>query len=180
MQLGIVGEHNIGNALAASALALEMDVNIEDIQAGLENLSNVKGRVEVIQLTDNITLIDDSYNASVPAMKAAADLLNCYSNKKWLILGYMAELGSDSESLHKEVAEHAAQYGFDHVLTFGDEAKVISQLCHGNHFDSHNDLINYVNHHLSLEEKHQHTLLVKGANSARMFEIAASLKEKYS
>lgn len=180
IQLGIVGEHNISNALAASALALEMDANLEDIQAGLATLSNVKGRVEVIPLTDNITLIDDSYNASVPAMKAAADLLNCYPSKKWLILGYMAELGCESESLHKEVAGHAAQYDFDHVLTYGDEAEVISQLCHGNHFVTHNDLISYVNHHLSLEENHQHTILVKGANSARMFEIAASLKEKFS
>ncbi|MCL9781475.1 UDP-N-acetylmuramoyl-tripeptide--D-alanyl-D-alanine ligase [Vibrio sp. S4M6] len=180
VQLGIVGDHNVSNALAASALALEMGATLKDIQTGLAHLSNVKGRVEVINLTESITLIDDSYNASVPAMKAAIDLLHCYQGKKWLILGYMAELGHESEALHREVAEHAAQYSFDHVLTFGDPAQVISQVCHGNHFASHNELISYINHHLLLEENYSHTLLVKGANSARMFEVAASLKETYS
>ncbi|GAK83838.1 UDP-N-acetylmuramoylalanyl-D-glutamyl-2,6-diaminopimelate-D-alanyl-D-alanine ligase [Vibrio ponticus] len=49
----------------------------------------MKGRVEVVELSDNLKLIDDSYNASVPAMKAAADLLAGFSGTRWLILGNM-------------------------------------------------------------------------------------------
>ncbi|MCV5217213.1 UDP-N-acetylmuramoyl-tripeptide--D-alanyl-D-alanine ligase, partial [Escherichia coli] len=68
----------------------------------------MKGRVEVEALSEKIKLIDDSYNASVPAMKAAVDLLAAFPGQRWLILGNMAELGEESLALHRQVGEHAA------------------------------------------------------------------------
>lgn len=180
IQLGLVGEHNVGNALAASALAFSLGASFVDVQQGLAELSGVKGRVERIRLRDNIDLIDDSYNASVPAMEAAVDLLHRLEGKKWLILGNMAELGEQSAALHRQVGERAAQYDFEHVLTYGDDAAVISALCQGEHFSTHAELLAYIEQHLPLDTPHKHTLLVKGANSAGMFQIAASLQETYS
>ncbi|MGF1741252.1 UDP-N-acetylmuramoyl-tripeptide--D-alanyl-D-alanine ligase [Vibrio profundum] len=180
IQLGLVGEHNVGNALAASALAFSLGASLVDVQQGLAELSGVKGRVERIILRHNIDLIDDSYNASVPAMEAAVDLLHRLEGKKWLILGNMAELGEQSATLHRQVGERAAQYDFEHVLTYGYDAAVISALCQGEHFSTHSDLLAYIEQHLPLDPPHKHTLLVKGANSAGMFQIAASLQEIYS
>ena len=87
LSLGIIGQHNVPNAIAASIIALKMGATLEDIQAGLKHLNKVKGRVEVEELSDKIKLIDDSYNASVPAMKAAVDLLAAFQGQRWLILG---------------------------------------------------------------------------------------------
>ncbi|WP_415846439.1 UDP-N-acetylmuramoyl-tripeptide--D-alanyl-D-alanine ligase, partial [Vibrio aerogenes] len=75
IHLGIMGLHNVSNALAAAALAMEAGVRLDDIQAGLESSRNIAGRCDVFRLTDSVRLIDDSYNASVPSMLAAADML---------------------------------------------------------------------------------------------------------
>lgn len=180
VSLNIVGQHNVSNALAASALAIEMGATLNEIQFGLSHLPKVKGRVDVQKLTDNITLIDDSYNASVPAMKAAVDLLASFSDSRWLILGNMAELGDESLALHQQVGEHAAPFNFEFVLTYGADAKVISDVCHGKHFESHQEMISFIEQVLEQQQNRSHVLLVKGANSAGMSKIAAALKENYS
>lgn len=179
VKLGIIGVHNVSNALAATALAIELGATTEMIQLGLANLAKVKGRVETIALSENIKLIDDSYNASVPAMKAAADLLNGFKGVRWLILGNMAELGDESLALHRQVGEHAAPFNFEHVLTYGADAKAISDVCDGKHFDTHDSMIEFVKQQLTQHQEPQ-TLLVKGANSAGMSKIVAALKEIYS
>tara|TARA_Y100001960_G_C14769699_1_gene879182 strand:- start:2335 stop:3693 length:1359 start_codon:yes stop_codon:yes gene_type:complete len=179
VELGIIGQHNVANALAAAALAFELGATIEMVQSGLRHLAKVKGRVESISLTDTIKLIDDSYNASVPAMKAAADLLSSFKGIRWLILGNMAELGDESLALHRQVGEHAAPFKFEHVLTYGADAKAISEECQGTHFDTHVAMIEFIKQQLPLHNEAQ-TLLVKGANSAGMSKIATALKEMYS
>ncbi|WFB48699.1 UDP-N-acetylmuramoyl-tripeptide--D-alanyl-D-alanine ligase [Vibrio coralliilyticus] len=179
VKLGIIGQHNVSNALAATALSLELGATPEMIASGLANLSKVKGRVETVDLTDSIRLIDDSYNASVPAMKAAADLLNSFGGVRWLVLGNMAELGEESLALHRQVGEHAAPFKFEHVLTFGADTKAISDVCQGMHFDTHDHMIEFIEQQLN-QQTGPHTLLVKGANSAGMSKIAAALKEMYT
>ncbi|RTZ16029.1 UDP-N-acetylmuramoyl-tripeptide--D-alanyl-D-alanine ligase [Vibrio aquaticus] len=179
IKLGIIGQHNVANALAATALALELGASLEMIQAGLASLNKVKGRVELIELSNNIKLIDDSYNASVPAMKAAADLLSGFEGVRWLILGNMAELGDESLALHRQVGQHAAPFKFDYVLTYGADAKAISDECDGTHFEDHQSMIDFIKQQV---EQHQapQTLLVKGANSAGMSKVAAAVKEMYT
>ncbi|MGP8307047.1 UDP-N-acetylmuramoyl-tripeptide--D-alanyl-D-alanine ligase [Vibrio sp. YIC-376] len=179
LSLGIIGQHNVANAIAASIIALQMGATMEEIQSGLMHLNKVKGRVDVEQLSQSIKLIDDSYNASVPAMKAAVDLLGAFRGQRWLILGNMAELGEESLALHRQVGEHAAPQKFEHVLTYGADAKVISDLCDGIHFETHQDMIDYIKQHLDQTVSENHTILVKGANGARMFEVAAALKEYF-
>jgi len=179
IQLGIIGRHNVANALAATALALELGADLTMIASGLVHLSKVKGRVEVVELADNLKLIDDSYNASVPAMKAAAELLAGFSGTRWLILGNMAELGDQSLELHRQVGEHAAPFNFEQVLTYGADTKVISEVCQGKHFASHDSMIEFIVQQLP-HHSGPHTLLVKGANSAGMSKIATALKEIYS
>ncbi|AUI85283.1 UDP-N-acetylmuramoyl-tripeptide--D-alanyl-D-alanine ligase [Vibrio azureus] len=179
LSLGIIGQHNITNAIAASIIALNMGASEQQIQQGLKNLNKVKGRVEVKTLADNIKLIDDSYNASVPAMKAAIDLLAAFQGQRWLILGNMAELGKESLALHRQVGEHAAPQKFEHVLTYGEDARIISELCNGIHFETHKTMIDYIKQYLDRTSPELNTLLVKGANGARMFEVATALKEYY-
>lgn len=179
ISLGIIGQHNVSNAIAASIIALHFGASEQEIQAGLRNLMPVKGRVDVQRLTDTIKLIDDSYNASVPAMKAAVDLLASFSGTRWLILGYMAELGDESLALHRQVGEHAAPFGFEHVLTFGEDTRMISDLCQGLHFSDHSAMIDYIKQHLVSDTESSHTLLVKGANSAGMSKVVVALKENF-
>jgi len=180
VELGIIGQHNVANALAAAALAQQMGASLTEIAQGLAELAQVKGRVDLTQLRGDIRLIDDSYNASVPAMQAAINLLASFSAVRWLILGNMAELGDESLALHQQVGEHAAPFGFEFVLTYGQDAKVISDRCQGHHFATHQDLLAFIEQHIEQQQGRAQVLLVKGANSAGMSKIAAALKEKFS
>lgn len=193
VSLPMIGKHNISNALAAAAMAIQAGATLDEVVSGLQVPSYVKGRVEAIDLTEQVRVIDDSYNASVPAMKAAADLLANYQGSRWLILGYMAELGDESQALHREVGEHAAQYNFDYVLTFGEDTAIISQLCQqtddlstcGKHFTTHSAMIDFIKQHLpnpklEMQADQKHTLLIKGANSSKMSQVVAALKENYA
>ncbi len=179
IKLSVVGQHNVANALAAAALTLQFGCSLSEIQSGLASVINMKGRVTTEMLSDTIRLIDDSYNASVPAMQAAVDLLSTYSGVKWLILGYMAELGSESLALHRQLGDYAAQFHFDYVLTYGKETQVISEVCGGKHFSSHDDMIQFIRETIKTHYQKTHTLLVKGANSARMSVVVDALKEKH-
>ncbi len=180
VHLPMIGLHNVSNALAAAAMAAAGGASLDEIVTGLERATNVKGRVEAITLSENIRLIDDSYNASVPAMKAAVDLLANYSGVRWLVLGFMAELGQESLALHRQVGEYAAQFSFDYVLTYGEDSKVISDVCAGVHFATHDEMITFITQQLEQQTDQTHTLLVKGANSSKMSQIVAALKENYA
>lgn len=180
IQLSLVGQHNVANALSATSLALEFGASLEDVKSGLNQLTKVSARAEVIELNKQIRLIDDSYNASVPAMKAAIDLLSNYRGKRWLILGNMAELGEESLALHRQVGQHAAPFKFDYVLTYGTDAKVISEESDGIHFCDHQSMIDFIQKQLGHEKAQQQTLLVKGALSAGMSVVVKAIKESFT
>ncbi len=180
ISLALVGEHNVANAVAAAALCLQSGIELAQVASGLAQLNKVKGRVELEKLSSNITLIDDSYNASVPAMKAAIDLLSQFEGQRWLVLGNMAELGEESLALHREVGDYAAPFAFEHVLTYGEDARVISDLSSGIHFECHDAMNDYIQTKLTESTNVPHTILVKGANSAGMYYIARVLKENYT
>ncbi len=124
INLTVPGKHNVCNAVAATAAAIECGATLNDIQLGLAEMAPVKGRLNIHHLkatdvSNKIKLIDDTYNANVESIKAAITLLASYSGKRILILGDMAELGSDARSYHQEVGEYAKEQGINVLLTLG-------------------------------------------------------------
>ncbi|REL31900.1 UDP-N-acetylmuramoyl-tripeptide--D-alanyl-D-alanine ligase [Thalassotalea euphylliae] len=169
IELTIPGKHNVCNAVAAAAIAIECGASLDDIKLGLAEMSPVKGRLNLYQLDDNCKLIDDTYNANVESIKAATELLASYPGYRVLILGDMAELGSDARSYHQEVGEHAKTQGIDTLLTLG----VLSQSTadafgdNGQHFSSKEQLLTSLKQQLANEER-AISILVKGSRSAHM------------
>ncbi|PSB85873.1 UDP-N-acetylmuramoyl-tripeptide--D-alanyl-D-alanine ligase [Photobacterium damselae] len=181
IHLSQLGLHNVSNALAAAALTSVLGATLAEIKQGLETATNVKGRVAVSQPMVGLRVIDDTYNASVASVKAAIDLLASYQGQRWFILGDMAELGEESENLHREVGLYAQTKGLDKVVTFGKASAVVSELNHGQHFADKQPLIAMVNELLNDQINQQNplevTVLVKGARSSRMEEVVAALQE---
>ncbi len=122
INLAMIGLHQIENALAASACAHELDVDLLLIKKGLENSTSEKGRLNLIEC-NNFTVLDDSYNANPQSMKVAIDTLQTFKGKKIAVLGSMAELGESSERLHQEVGDYARQTNLDFIFTIGKDAK---------------------------------------------------------
>ena len=112
-QIPLPGAHMIYNALAATAVGLQLGLTLAQIQAGIAAVKPVGGRSNLIACK-NRTVIDDCYNASPSSMKGALELLSTALSRKVAILGDMFELGSNEIALHEEIGRYA--YGKADVL----------------------------------------------------------------
>ncbi|GAA0855532.1 UDP-N-acetylmuramoyl-tripeptide--D-alanyl-D-alanine ligase [Aliiglaciecola litoralis] len=175
LTLALPGQHNVGNALVAAALAMNVGANLEDIKHGLENMQQVGGRLQVKQLTHQVKILDDTYNANVASVNAAVDLLSSFSGHRVLILGDMGELGDKARYYHELVGEHAKKQGINSLVTLGVLSQAASDVFGGKHFSELGPLVDYVVDHLTGEQR-DITILVKGSRSARMEKVVAALE----
>jgi UDP-N-acetylmuramoyl-tripeptide--D-alanyl-D-alanine ligase len=95
-------------------------------------LSAVPMRTELLKIGSSI-IINDCYNANPVSMKNALDILTNFGNSRKynsrlvFICGDMAELGKQSENLHKKLGEYAAKTGVDVLLAVGKFAEIVAQ-----------------------------------------------------
>lgn len=175
IHLTLPGTHNVNNALAAAALCIEIGANLEDIKYGLENMQQVEGRLNVLQLTNQVKLLDDTYNANVASVNAAIDLLSSFSGRKILVLGDMGELGEKARFYHEQVGENAKQKGIDNLYTLGVLSQSASDAFGGHHFSDLEQLVSKLNEDIGIE-KRDISILVKGSRSAKMERVVRALE----
>jgi UDP-N-acetylmuramoyl-tripeptide--D-alanyl-D-alanine ligase len=123
LQLRIAGEHNVRNALAATACALAAGCPLAAIVRGLEAFAPVKGRSQLGSFQRGgrrVTLVDDTYNANPDSVRAAIDVLAALPGPRWLVLGDMGEVGDQGPAFHREVGAYAKQRGIDSLWTAGE------------------------------------------------------------
>ena len=123
VNLHIAGRHNVKNALAATACALAAGVPLAAVAQGLVAFEPVKGRSRALVLhtaTDEITLVDDTYNANPDSVRAAIDVLAELPAPRLLVLGDMGEVGNQGPEFHAEVGRYAAECGIEALYTLGD------------------------------------------------------------
>ncbi|KAA0068589.1 UDP-N-acetylmuramoyl-tripeptide--D-alanyl-D-alanine ligase [Rhodanobacter sp. T12-5] len=173
VSLPLPGRHNIANALAATAVALALEVPLETIVAGLEQVPGVAGRLRREVTAGGWTLIDDSYNANPGSMAAAIDTLRLAGGERWLVLGDMAELGADARALHAGIGELARVRGIERLFAVGPfgAATVEAFGAGGEHFDDKAALIAVLQAQLHAGV----TCLVKGSRSAGMEQVVLAL-----
>ena len=122
----LIGAHQISNALAAAAVCTALEIPIEVIASGLSTADLAsKWRMQISE-TEDLLIINDSYNANPESMKAAMDSMALFAQERggasWAFLGQMHELGVQSNELHASVAAHAHELGIDHLVTIGTRA----------------------------------------------------------
>lgn len=174
IQLSVLGEHNIANALAAATCAYAAGVDLENIKAGLEKFKGEAGRLELIDCGQDFVLINDTYNASPGSVKAAIDTLASGEGESILVLGDMAELGDESDSLHAEIGRYAIEKNITRLFAMGEKTKItVNSFGVGAlHFSSFDSLVSDLIKIISSGT----TVLVKGSRSARMETVVDSLK----
>ena len=189
VNLNTLGEHNIRNALAATAVGLAAGVSLENIKLGLESFQPVSGRMQAKPLTASRTLIDDSYNANPDSVKAAIDALKRSGNTAWLILGDMGEVGDQGPEFHREVGAYAAQNGITKLFVLGEQSRFTLEGFEA--AKEKNALLSEVTHYLDIEAlivdlgralqskaaaDYLHLdILVKGSRFMRMERVAQAL-----
>jgi len=171
--LALAGEHNVMNALAAAAAAHAAGAGLDAIVEGLSGMRAVAGRLEFKALAGGGRLIDDSYNANPASVRAGLRALAALPGERWLVLGEMRELGTESPRLHAETGEYARQSGVTRLFAVGDEARhsVEAFGAGGTWFAGVEDLIAA----LAADLGPGVTVLVKGSRSNRLERVAAAL-----
>ena len=116
-QTQFIGRHSLSTLAAAAAVAEELGLAPDEIKAGVEAAAPFAGRMQVLAGLEGSTIIDDTYNASPPAVVAALATLEELPGRHIAILGNMNELGSYSQRGHREVGTAAAKV--DVLVTIG-------------------------------------------------------------
>ena len=168
----------IYNSLTSYVVGELCNVDIPSIQEGIKNLKLTSNRLEYKKTKDNITLIDDTYNASLDSIKSSLELLKKEINtRKVAVIGDVLELGQYSEELHIEIGKELLSSNLDLIITIGDNTKYTDKYLEDN---------NYTNkyHYSNEEECRKHikdllnsgdTVLLKGSHGMKLKNIVEYL-----
>ena len=168
VQTHLVGSYNLPNLMAAISVGVYFKINPNEICEALEGYIPSNNRSQ-LQQTDKNILIIDTYNANPKSMRAALDNFYEFESqcgyKKMMILGDMAELGESSFEEHKSIVEYLIESGFDNVWLVGEMfSKVESPF---RKFQN----VEEVKESLLSENTNHFTILIKGSNSTKLYEL---------
>ena len=175
--LKMLGEHNVRNALAASAVAVALGISNESIANGLSQINPVKGRLNWLDGINGAAVIDDTYNANPDSVRMAIDVLAQQKGTQVFVMGDMAELGESAQQMHMEIGVYAKQKGIHKFLSLGKLSKLSSENFGdgGKHFNDLEALLE----ELRIAMKEDLTLLVKGSRFMKMERVISAItKEK--
>ena len=174
VSLPAAGRHNVANACAAAALALQAGVSFAETAAGLATFGNIKGRLQQKRGIRNALILDDTYNANPDSMKAALDVLAKQPAPRVFVMGDMGELGEDeAPSMHEEIGVYARDLGIEYAYFVGDNSVQAAEKFGGNGlwFADKDPLIQVLAHDLP----ERASVLVKGSRFMQMEEVVAAL-----
>ena len=121
-KIPIPGEHNVYNALAGTAVGLQLGLSIREIAQGIASVQTIAGRTNLLHVK-GMTVIDDCYNANPVSMKASIDVLAHTSGRRIAVLGDMGELGAEEKELHRSIGKAVAASGIDALFCAGTLAE---------------------------------------------------------
>ena len=126
IQLPLPGAHNAHNAAAAFAVAHQLGIAPDAIVAALANAQLPGARMRVVKAPNNVTVIDDCYNAGPDSMRAALQTLRDFpgDGRRVAVLGAMRELGAYSDDEHRKLGALAGQI-CDVIIGVGNETHVL-------------------------------------------------------
>jgi UDP-N-acetylmuramoyl-tripeptide--D-alanyl-D-alanine ligase len=176
--LGLAGRHNVTNALAAAAAGVALGFQLADLARGLAAVGPVAGRC-VWKRAGDVTILDDTYNASPVSVRAALDTVAAHrrGRRVVVVLGDMLELGPIAEEAHREVGRQVAALPADELVGVGRatqaavEAARAAGLGEARHFMTFEDTVAHLLKRLAAGD----LVLVKGSRGMRMERVVDAL-----
>jgi UDP-N-acetylmuramoyl-tripeptide--D-alanyl-D-alanine ligase len=182
-RLTVPGRHIVQNSLAVLAAAALLGIDLHEAAASLRKVALLKGRgarLVIDTAQGSFTLIDESYNASPAAMRAAIAVLGrslpAKGGRRVAVLGDMRELGVDADRLHAELATALAAASVDLLFCCGPHMRALAAAAGSGlaveHATDSDALVPVVLNAL----KPGDVVLVKGSLGSRMAPIVDALK----
>lgn len=170
--------------MAAILVGLQLNIPILDIISGIQNFELTKNRMEIHHTKNNVTIINDTYNASYDSMKAGLEYLGKHRDqRKIAVLGDMLALGDFSKKLHEDVATEVVKNDIDILITVGKEANHIYKKALELGFDANNAF--WFDNNLSAITKIKGILkpndvvFLKASHGMNFIEIVNNIKEDF-
>ncbi|MGQ0465995.1 MAG: UDP-N-acetylmuramoyl-tripeptide--D-alanyl-D-alanine ligase [Sporichthyaceae bacterium] len=126
--LGLHGEHQVSNSLAAAAVGHALWMKPEVVAAALSAAGpRSRWRMEVSTRADGVTIVNDAYNANPDSMRAALEATSSIAGqrRRWAVLGEMRELGESSAAEHEALGRLVADMDFTRLIVVGQGAEPI-------------------------------------------------------
>jgi UDP-N-acetylmuramoyl-tripeptide--D-alanyl-D-alanine ligase len=173
VQLNVGGRHNVRNATAAAAAAMQAGATLDDVVRGLAAMQPVSGRLQPARTRHGARLIDDSYNANPSSMRAGIDVLTRLPGKPWLVMGDMGELGDHASDSHVDIGNYARQCGVQRLFAVGPLSRLAVEAYGAGAawYPDTQSLARAVDEELAADI----TLLIKGSRSNRLERVVAHL-----
>jgi UDP-N-acetylmuramoyl-tripeptide--D-alanyl-D-alanine ligase len=116
----LLGEHNVGNLLAAAAVGHFAGMSIEQIRLGLERVEPPEHRLQPLPNSGSgVIVIDDAYNSNPAGAAAALKVLGEHpAKRRILVTPGMVELGDVEDAENEQFGTLAAGV-CDHVILVG-------------------------------------------------------------
>jgi UDP-N-acetylmuramoyl-tripeptide--D-alanyl-D-alanine ligase len=121
IETALLGRGNLMNVLAATAVAVEFGISLDQIAAEVARVQPADRRGAVRRLRDSVTVIDDSYNSSPSALRRALEVVahEAKDTRAIAVLGEMLELGDHATALHESCGRAAASAGLSRLFVIG-------------------------------------------------------------
>ena len=186
VRLAVHGEHQVGNALSAAAVAIECGATPEQVADALAAAGPAsRHRMEVHTRADGVTVVNDAYNANPDSMKAGLQALAVMARRQnqrsWAVLGEMAELGDESITEHDRVGRLAVRLDISRLVVVGT-GRPMSAMHHGavmeGSWGSESTMVADADAALAVlraELRPGDVVLVKASNSAGLGSLAEAL-----
>jgi UDP-N-acetylmuramoyl-tripeptide--D-alanyl-D-alanine ligase len=184
VDLKLHGAHMVANALAAAAVAMAAGMPLADVAAVLSGAKAVSARRMAVDVTDDgVTVINDSYNASPEATRAAlktlVEISAATDGRAFAVLGPHSEQGADSERVHEELGRHAAELAVHRLVVVGAAAEPMQRgASRAGSSGEEPVLVPDVDAAVDLlraELRAGDVVLVKAANAQRLWRVADAL-----
>lgn len=183
MQLS--GQHNVLNALAASAVGFSFGMSAKEIANALKTIAPPSQRGEVLHFEEGFTVINDSYNSNPAALLGMVKTLvdGKQSSKRLLVVaGEMLELGENEKEIHAETGKKIAASGIDLLIGVRGLAKEMTEsaksvgLIEIKFCENSDEAAEF----LTSEIKKGDLVLVKGSRGVRTEKVIEKLIEKFT
>lgn len=114
VRLAVRGLHNVGNALAAAAVGLALELEPDEVASGLAESAASPWRMDLRTAPSGALVLNDAYNAGPASMAAALQALSSLpATRHVAVVGLMAELGDSAPEEHRRIASLAAELGVE-------------------------------------------------------------------
>jgi UDP-N-acetylmuramoyl-tripeptide--D-alanyl-D-alanine ligase len=125
--LAVHGEHQVANALAAAAVGLEVGLSPQEVADVLgQAVAASRWRMEVVERSDGVVVVNDAYNANPDSVRAALNALAAMgaagggaARRTWAVLGEMLELGERAAAEHDAIGRHAVRLDITRLVAVG-------------------------------------------------------------